>query len=62
MLYRLTRRARQLHNHLLHHVWCDPHTGIVGTCRPVQPGPYERHALGMGPVCRTCHRETRPTT
>lgn len=59
MLTRLTRRARKLHDDLMHTTWCSPRTGLIGHCDPVEPGVYERHALGMGPVCRCCKRETR---
>lgn len=60
MLTRLTRRLRRLHDDLVYRTYCSPSTGIVGRCDPIQPGPYEHHALGMRPACRWCHRESRP--
>lgn len=59
MLVRLIRRARRIHDNLMYRTWCSPRTGLIGHCDPVQPGPYEQHALGMGPACRACRREIR---
>lgn len=60
MVSRLFRRAHRLHNALVYYTWCSPETGIIGSCEPVEPGLYERVALGTRPACRWCKREARP--
>jgi hypothetical protein len=61
MLTRLTRRLRRIHDDLMYRTWCSPQTGLIGHCDPQEPGVYEHPALGLGPTCRACKRETRRT-